>query len=121
MPDFTSPTIKTFLVYPDVPPPLQPLMEMAHNFWWVWNADAVEMFKRLDRKLWEDIYHNPVKLLGTISQEKLAAAAMDEGFIAHMGRVYDSFKHHMNEQGWFQRTHGQKSKMLVAYFSAEFG
>ena len=92
MADFASPTIKTFLVLPDVPAPLAPLMELAKNFWWVWHVDAVELFRRLDRKLWEDVYHNPVKLLGSISQEKLAAAAADDGFMAHMQRVHESFR-----------------------------
>ena len=60
----TQPTIRTFQVFPDVPAPLQPLLEMAQNLWWVWHPDAVELFRRLDRKLWDEVYHNPVKLLG---------------------------------------------------------
>ena len=59
-----TPNIRTFQVFPDVPPPLQPLLEMANNLWWVWHPDAVELFRRLDRKLWDEVYHNPVKLLG---------------------------------------------------------
>jgi glucan phosphorylase len=35
---------------------------MANNLWWVWHPDAAEMFRRLDRKLWDEVYHNPVKL-----------------------------------------------------------
>src|SRR5438270_5513169 len=121
MADPAGPTIRTFQVFPDVPPALGPLLEMAHNLWWVWNPDAVELFRRLDRKLWEDVYHNPVKLLGVIQQEKLAAAAQDEGYLAHMNRVYADFRHHLQEDGWFKEKHGDKSKLLAAYFSAEFG
>src|SRR5690242_1737853 len=116
-----APTIRTFQVFPDVPAPLAPLLELAHNFWWVWNPDAVELFRRLDRKLWEDVYHNPVKLLGVIPQEKLAAAARDDGYLAHMHRVHEDFKEHRARPGWFKQRHGDKSDMLVAYFSAEFG
>ena len=64
MADATLPTIRTFQVFPDIPETLQPLLELAQNLWWVWHPDAVELFRRLDRKLWEDVYHNPVKLLG---------------------------------------------------------
>src|SRR5215217_2012566 len=117
-----TPNIRTFEVLPDVPQPLEPLSEIAHNLWWVWNYDAVELFRRLDRDLWQTVYHNPVKLLGTISQEKLAAAAKDDGYLAHLKRVHDVFRQHMTEQGWFQRTHGDKAgKVLISYFSAEFG
>src|SRR5918998_1429775 len=116
MADAGSPTIRTFQVFPDVPQPLQPLLEMAHNLWWVWHPDAVELFRRLDRKLWEDVYHNPVNLLGAIAQSKLAQAAADEGYLAHMNRVYASFKAHLNEKGWFQEAHPDKTGMLAAYF-----
>src|SRR5258706_309691 len=89
-----APTIRTFQVFPDVPAALEPLLELAHNLWWVWNPDAVELFRRLDRKLWDDVYHNPVKMLGSMSQDKLATAARDEGYLAHMHRVYTDFKPH---------------------------
>src|SRR6476619_7347155 len=121
MAEALAPTIRTFQVFPDVPAPLEPLLEMAHNLWWVWQPDAVELFRRLDRKLWDEVYHNPVKLLGTISQTKLAAAAEDDGYVAHLKRVYDLFRLHLEAHGWFHQNHPDKEKMLVAYFSAEFG
>src|SRR4029079_10096065 len=62
-----------------------------------------------------------VKLLGVIDQQKLAAAAGDEGYLAHMHRVYAEFQNHLKEKGWFNENHGDKAKMQVAYFSAEFG
>src|SRR2546421_10273646 len=115
-----TPTTRTFQVFPDAPPPLEPLLELAHNCWWVWQADAVELFRRLDRKLWEDVYHNPVKLLGTIAQEKLAAAATDDGYLAHLHRIHAAFKRHLEEHGWYKQAHGGDSgAMRVAYFSAE--
>lgn len=117
----TVPGIRTFQVFPDIPEPLQPLLELARNLWWVWQADAVDVFRRLDRKLWEDVYHNPVKLLGLISQDKLQSAAADEGYLAHMHRVHASFKAHLTEKGWYQSEHAEHAKLQVAYFSAEFG
>src|SRR3989440_4000540 len=116
-----TPNIRTFQVFPDVPEPLQPLLELAHNLWWVWNYDAVELFRRVDRELWHNVYHNPIKLLGSISQQKLADAATDDGYLAHLSRVHANFTKHMTEAGWYQQTHGQKAKLLVGYFSAEFG
>jgi starch phosphorylase len=139
MAEASMPTVRMFQVSPDVPPPLAPLMELARNLWWVWHPDAVELFRRLDRKLWEDVYHNPVKMLGLISQDRLAKFAHDEGYLAHLKRIHDAFKLHLSEEGWFQQAHkeaeggpsltssvvataGSKTnKRLVAYFSAEFG
>src|SRR5450432_1284170 len=121
MSETSPPGLRTFQVFPDIPAALLPLAEMARNLWWVWNPDAVELFRRLDEKLWAEVYHNPVKLLGSLPQETLTAAASNEGYIASMNRVYESFKHHLSQQGWFGQAHGQEQKMLVAYFSAEFG
>lgn len=123
--DFVTPNIRTFQVFPDVPAALQPLLEMANNLWWVWHPDAAELFRRLDRQLWDELNHNPVKLLGIIDQRKLADAAANDSYIAQLNRVYTAFKNHLGEAGWFQKSHAdvasQKSPFLVAYFSAEFG
>lgn len=121
MADLASRTIRTFQVFPDIPPALEPLLKMANNLWWVWNPDALELFRRLDRALWEEVHHNPVKLLGAIEQDKLIAAAEDEGYLAHLRRVQQAFDNHLQGEGWYQHAYADKSKLLVAYFSAEFG
>ncbi len=113
--------IRTFQVFPDIPLSLQPLVEIAKNLWWVWQPDAVELFRRLDRKRWEQVYHNPIKLLGTIPQEQLQEAATDDGYLAHLARVYQQFKQHLEEPGWFATHHAADASLRVAYFSAEFG
>src|SRR5688500_1969861 len=123
MADFVTPSVRTFQVFPDIPQALRPLMEIARNFWWMWHPDAVELFRRLDRELWEQVYHNPVKLLGQIDQNKLISASRDEGFLAHLERVYEAFRQNLDEDRWFQKRHGTgaEREMRVAYFSAEFG
>src|SRR5580658_9002586 len=121
MADFQSPNIRTFQVFPEVPKALTPLLELANNLWWVWHPDAVEVFRRLDRDLWEQVYHNPVKMLGTINQAQLAQMAADDGYLAHLNRVHAQFKQHLDEPGWYNKTYGDKTNLRVAYFSAEFG
>src|SRR3954469_15194171 len=120
MPETAPPTLRTFQVFPDIPAPLMPLLEIARNLWWVWHPDAGELFRRLDRKLWDEVYHNAVKMLGAVDQSKLAAAAKDDGYLAHLHRVYESFKRHLNEQGWYQKAHSDQKDLKIAYFSAEF-
>jgi starch phosphorylase len=121
MADFGAPTIRAYQVFPDVPAPLAPLLEIANNLWWVWHPDASELFRRLDRDLWREVHHNPVKLLGVINQKVLARMANDDSYIAYLQRVHASFKEHLAEKGWYAKTHADKAKLQVAYFSAEFG
>jgi len=128
MAEFTTPSVSTFQVYPDLPAPLQPLLALANNLWWVWHPEAIELFRRVDRHLWDspEVYHNPVKLLGSAAQGRLAELAKDDGYLAHLNRVHEAFKAHLSEAGWYQKEHAaaaeaRKSPLLLAYFSAEFG
>jgi len=114
------PTIRRFVVVPAVPEKLQGLNELAYNLWTLWNYDATGLFRRLDTELWESTNHNPVKMLSLIHQDKLAAAAADEGFLAHMSRILTDCRHYMSTPTWFQQNHPD-NKTKIAYFSAEYG
>jgi starch phosphorylase len=114
--------VRTFNVSPALPPALEHLRDLAFNLRWAWNHDTIELFRRLDADLWETTNHNPVLMLGTIDQEKLAAAAADEGFRIHLERVHREFAEYLaSETTWFRRVHGATDGPEVAYFSAEFG
>lgn len=114
--------VRTFIVVPSLPEPLAHLKELAYNIWWCWNPEAIALWRRLDPVQWEETYHNPVKMLGNISQERLEAKAKDEAFLANLERVYESFKQYMDDkQTWFAKNHGYNDKPVVAYYSAEFG
>jgi alpha-glucan phosphorylase-like protein len=113
--------IRTFNVTPALPPELARVRELAYNLRWAWNHDAIELF-RWDNELWERSGHNPVRMLGTIDQAVLQAAATDEGLLAQLQHVADDFDAYLrSESTWFRRTHGKVERPLIAYFSAEFG
>ncbi|MGB9360015.1 MAG: alpha-glucan family phosphorylase, partial [Candidatus Sulfotelmatobacter sp.] len=115
--------IHTFKVRPSLPSSLLPLLEIAHNLRWSWDHAAIELFRRLDRDLWETSGHNPVLLLGMVDQAALQTAASDDSFLAHMRGVAERLKSYISGEGsWYIREHGkEKDDFLVAYFSAEFG
>ncbi len=116
--------LRTFNIEPSLPPQLQPLLEIAHNLWWCWHGDALELFRRLDPDQWEACYHNPVDLLGRISQERLDQAGRDEGFLAHVQRIHASLREYLAKPGWWSRTYedgAPRREPKVAYFCAEFG
>ena len=127
MSEYVAPSIRTFQVYPDVPAALQPLLELSRNFWWVWQPEAVELFRKLDRQLWMEVAHNPVKLLGQVSQARLAEAAKDAAYLASLRQVHAAFKADLQNTGWYGSAHANQlapadgPPLHVAYFSAEFG
>ncbi len=114
-------TVRTFVVVPSLPESLQDLKKIANNMWWCWERDAVELFQRLDRDLWEKYYHNPIKLLGHVSQDRLNAMADDAGYLAHLDRVCKKMESYMNAPSWYDSIDASEKPGPIAYFSAEFG
>src|SRR5579883_376999 len=113
-------SIRTYTVLPSLPGRLQPLHKLAYNLWWCWNADAVALFRRINPDLFETLDHSPVQLLSSTEQSRFEELATDDGFLAHMERVVETFDHYMNAPTWFRETFGSDD-LRVAYFSAEFG
>jgi glycogen phosphorylase len=132
--------IRTFNVSPSLPKRLEPLRKLAYNLHWDWNFDTTDLFRRLDRDLWESSRYNPVLMLGTISQERLREVAEDEGFLAQMDRAAQQLEGYLTERTWYRKHRDRKfsgetqpkdilpasplsppSKDCYAYFSAEFG
>jgi len=138
--------IRTFNVTPSLPQRLEPLRQLAYNIHWDWNVDTKDLFRRLDRDLWESSRHNPVLMLGTISQSRLQEVAEDEGFVAQMERAAQQLEDYHHRLTWYhrQRKLGTDSKTgstapdseslptakhslttnqteCYAYFSMEFG
>jgi starch phosphorylase len=117
--------IRSFRVVPDLPEPLAPLLEIAHNMWWSWHPEAQELFVRLDRELWEESGHNPVKLLGWIDQRRLEQAAGDLSYLHALGMTHSRLENHLQRAGWFHKhvdsLDDGADSFQVAYFSAEFG
>ncbi len=120
--DYAMKPIHTFAVVPSLPPVLEPLRRIAYNLRWSWDHDTIELFRRLDRDLWESSGHNPILLLGAVEQKRLESAARNDSFVAHMERVaMDLGAYLSNQSCWCQRTHKLEESCQVAYFSAEFG
>lgn len=113
--------IRTFNVSPSLPPRLEPLRRVAYNLHWDWNVDTKDLFRRLDSDLWESSHHNPVLMLGTISQSRLLEVVEDEGFLAQMDRADRQLDDYLQERTWYQKQREDKPKECYAYFSAEFG
>lgn len=105
-----------------MPDKLQRLPELAFNVWWSWNADARDIFRRLDFPLWRRTQHNPVKVLRLVSDETLATRARDAAFLRRLNKVLLDFDRAMaNGHSWFHLTYPELKHKTIAYFSFEFG
>ncbi|MCK4505154.1 MAG: alpha-glucan family phosphorylase [Candidatus Aegiribacteria sp.] len=116
---------RTFRVVPKIPDQLTSLKQIAYNTWWTWNPQAIELFRWIDSDLWEKSYHNPVRLLGHVSQERLKELAHDSVYISHLEKTTERLTNYLERSTWFDALKKQNeiidNNFLVATFSAEFG
>lgn len=109
-----APLWRDITVKSQVPAELKCLEEMAKNLWWVWNSEAVSMFRTISPELWKSTAGNPVLLLQSIDYERLEEVVKDRSLMRQIEIVYNDFKAYISEP---KRT----DIPSVAYFSMEYG
>jgi glycogen phosphorylase len=107
--------LKEFLVRPALPAPLGRLLEIGYNLIWSWDHTLRALFRRLDPVLWKECNHNPILLLGRITQEKLDRAATDPRFLLLYKRACD------RHDSYLHASVPTASTPRIAYFSMEYG
>jgi len=115
------PSVRSFTVLPALPESLKDLETIAKNMFWAWNPECAELFERIDNRLWAASGHNPVKMLGSVSQHKLEMLAENQGFLHEMHRAAEKLQIYLTAPTWFEKVCSKHSKPIIAYFSAEFG
>ena len=119
--------VSKFTIVPSLPPRISRLRDLAHNLWWSWESEAIDLLRQIDIDVWGDprVYHNPIKVLSMVPQKRLKELAEDEGFLAQYDRVIkwlDSYLEATDRDStWFCKDHAKDKGETFAYFSAEFG
>jgi len=113
---------KVFPNHFKLPKRINRLGELAYNLWWSWNLNGMRLFLQLDRRLWEEVSHNPIAFLHKVDPERLKEAEKDEYYLKEYDRVMDKFDAYMQpEKTWFNENHADLTEKIMAYFSFEFG
>ena len=116
----TMKALRSFTVRPSLPAELSALEDLAVNLRWAWDDQTRDLFRWVDPDLWDASIHDPVRLLGLVSHDRLAALAADTGFRRFLGEVWDELDRYQEGDRWFQ-SRSASPLDLVAYFSPEFG
>jgi starch phosphorylase len=109
-----NPIWRDIHVHAVLPPELEPLQEISHNLWWVWNEEARAIFEDLDLKEWEKSEKNPVVMMQNLQSDVTEKAIKNKDLMQRLHRVYDTFKRYMNQPY-------DADRPSVAYFSMEYG
>jgi phosphorylase/glycogen(starch) synthase len=119
-----SPHFRTFTAVANLPQKIERLRELAHNLWWSWNPSARELFSVLDPKLWPRMGNNPVRMLETVSRERLLEASQNANYLSLYDLTLHQFDSYMEDRTPAPQIgplNGLKWPQPVAYFSTEYG
>jgi starch phosphorylase len=90
------------------------------NLRWSWHPETRDLFETLDPDLWRRCNSDPVRVLGEVSAERLAALSTDRRFLRRLTDAVDDLEDYLSAEHWYQSL-GPDAPRTIAYFSAEFG
>ncbi|MBS0209791.1 MAG: alpha-glucan family phosphorylase [Planctomycetes bacterium] len=97
-------------------------LALAHNLWWAWQPEVVNLFRDLDPIRWRQLDHNPIALLSEFTPERLEMRAAELVLYSRINHSYRRLKEYLASGQTWSTTHaGVLGSKPVAYFSAEFG
>lgn len=97
-----------------LPEELLSLKVIAKNLWWVWNSEAYQLFEEIDRDLWFETKNNPIKMLQSLSHQRIKEILNDRELLVKIEKVRSLFDIYMSRPL-------DAEKASVAYFSMEYG
>ena len=83
--------LQTFQVFPQVPDSLAFLEVLVRNLWWCWNLEVIDLFRRINPKLWDASGRNPIIFFTLIDQKQLDKLAADTSFLTNMEEIREKF------------------------------
>ncbi len=114
--------LRVYSVVPKLPVKLEPLWDMAYNYWFSWNSAIEDIFAQIDPRLWRESYKNPVWFLNHVPQQRLEELASDELYLDRLREARNSLKHYVSKKtSPIVFSGANAGKPVVAYFSLEYG
>ena len=83
----------------------------------------MDLLESVDPDLWQACHHDPGRMLGEVSAERLAVLVRDRKFVRALDDVYDDLTDYLTQPRWYQTEQASDPALpsAIAYFSPEFG
>lgn len=112
--------LRRFTVRAHLPERLAALGELSTNLRWSWHWPTQDLFAELDRELWLEVGHDPVRMLGEVPAGRLDELAADAEYVARVDAAAADLDDYLTRPRWFHRQLDGGVRG-IAYFSMEFG
>ena len=91
------------------------------NLRWSWHPPTQDVFRAVDPQRWEQVNHDPVRLLGTVGRARLEQLASDQDFLTALGAARADLAEYLSGERWYHRSGGVDAPAAIGYFSPEYG
>ncbi|MFI9504278.1 alpha-glucan family phosphorylase [Nocardia sp. NPDC052566] len=112
--------LRRFTVRAHLPERLAALGDLSTNLRWSWHWPTQDLFAELDRALWLEVGHDPVRMLGEVPAARLDELAADADYVARVDAAAAGLREYLDRPLWFQKQMDGGVRG-IAYFSMEFG
>jgi starch phosphorylase len=103
-----------------LPNELAKLADIVDNLRWSWHPDSLDLLESVDPELWRATQHDPARMLGEVSAERLAALTADRRFLRRLDDLHEDLREYLTQPRWYQQQqHAMPAS--IGYFSPEFG
>src|SRR5688572_20298594 len=92
-------------VVADLPAPLQSLEKFARNFRWTWHHETRDLFRSIDKALWEASEQNPVQFLTSLPKDRIERLTRDGSFMERLERCGAQLEEYLSSPTWFDQAH----------------
>ena len=115
--------LRRLVVRAEFPAELTKLGAIVNNLRWSWHPDSLDLLDSVDPALWQACGHDPGRMLGEVSAERVAALARDRKFLRRLDDVHDDLTDYLTQPRWYQDQQASDSSLpaMIGYFSPEFG
>ena len=112
--------LQSFTVRPYLPTALRGLEILAMNLRWSWDRRTRELFAAIDPQRFDEVGHDPVRLLAAVDPRRLDQLAADPAYLTALAAGLEDLDHYLRAPRWFQQ-HSAGHIGHIGYFSPEFG
>ena len=81
------------------------------NLRWSWHAPTRELFAAADPEVWERVRHDPIRLLGELSSDRLDQLAVDPEFRARLDAAAADLATYLTAPRWYQYLAGTSEEL----------
>lgn len=111
---------RSFEVVTALPQPLLPLKRLATNLLWTWDHEIRDLFRSIDKDLWNECEHNSILFLNRVPAARWEQLLADPLFVNRVKGCEEKLDKYLSAPTWFEQTYPD-DKSQIAYFCFEFG